>query len=106
MPKDSTNLVFPAQIISSLRDVRGERWKKFVDKISLEPEDSPDCLAFILMMSRLNNCVTCNSDSFHATQGCLVCSQQSLRRYRGTDSELIALHKRAIDEVNSHLQEQ
>ncbi len=53
----------------------------------------------MLMMVRLNGCVGCETDSFRAMRGCTACAQQTLRRYKGSDAELIDLYQQALADV-------
>ena len=57
--------------------------------------DSLEQMAFVLMMARLNNCTTCNADSFRAMTGCTTCAKQSLKRFHETDEALAALYQAA-----------
>ena len=61
-------------------------------------------LAFILMMARLNNCVTCNSDSYRAMHGCITCARQSIKRFHGSDEDLTRIFETARTEVIEFLQ--
>ena len=49
-------LLFPATLIPSLRDLRGEEWRALVDRVAALPETHPDSLAFVLMMIELDGC--------------------------------------------------
>lgn len=97
-------LFFPKHVIPSLRNLRGSEWAKLVDRISLLPETHEDVLAFILMMIRLNGCMCCETDSYRAMRGCGACAHQTLRRYKGTDSELFAIFDSALIEIRSFAQ--
>ena len=67
-------------------------------------ELSIELLAFVAMMVRLNSCATCNADSYRAMQGCTACTKQALKRYRGSDEDLLAMYQAARSEVEQHLQ--
>lgn len=99
MYNEDTELIFPNRVISDLRDLRGAAWRKLVDKVSAQEVDSPDQVAFVLMMARVDGCMTCNSDSFRAMKGCTQCAQDTIRRFRGDDKELLALYKEAREDV-------
>jgi hypothetical protein len=99
-----TELLFPSRVISSLRSLRGETWRELVDRVDALPEDSVDHLAFVYMMVRLGGCISCNADSFRAMRGCSQCARQTIRRYRGTDQELIAQYEQARQDVENQLQ--
>lgn len=99
-----TELLFPSRVISSLRSLRGEAWRELVDRVNDLPQDSLDHLAFVYMMVRLGGCISCNADSFRAMRGCTQCARQTIRRFRGTDQELIAQYQQARQEVEAQLQ--
>ena len=92
-------LFFPKHIISSLRGLRGSDWAKLVDRVTNLPETHEDVLAFILMMIRLDGCMCCETDSYRAMRGCGACAHQTLRRYKGSDHELLSLFDIALQEV-------
>ncbi len=98
-----TDLLFPPRVIPALRGLRGEAWQKLIDHVSeLGPTDV-ERMAFVLMMIRLGSCTSCHADSFRALRGCTLCAQQTIRRYRGTDQELLSLFADARREVESYL---
>ena len=99
MYNQDTDLLFPSRAIRDLVDLRGDDWKKLIIKIKDLPEDHPDHLAFILLMVELNNCATCNSDSFRAMRGCTACSQQTIRRFRENDQELLDEFEKAQKKI-------
>ena len=60
-------------------------------------------VAFSLMMVRLGGCAGCNADSFRAMRGCTHCAQLTIKRYKGSDEDLIQLFAVAHDDVNEYL---
>jgi len=96
-------MLFPARVIPSLRDLRGKQWCIFVDSVSTRPEHDPDVLAFGLMMIRLNGCMTCTADSYRALRGCTQCAQHVVSRFKGTDDELIERWQEARCEIAAYL---
>ena len=98
-----TDLLFPPRVIHTLRDLRGEPWRRLVDRVlDLEPTHV-ERMAFVLLMIRLGNCTTCHADSFRALRGCTVCASQTVRRYRGSDQELLDQFAEACREVEQYL---
>lgn len=95
MYNTDTELLFPSRIIKELRDHRGKVWQDLVDSVDGKEETELDRLAFVLMMARLDGCITCNADSFRAMRGCTQCALQNIRRFRGGDKELVKLFKQA-----------
>ena len=98
-----TGFIFPPYIIPDLNSLRGENWQTLVKSIAREPKDSINTTAFTHMMVKINNCHTCNSDSFRAMNGCLICSTQSVSRFRGSDSDLIDLFQTSKVDVENYL---
>ena len=96
-------LLFPASVISSLQHSRGEEWSALVKRVSNLPEDHVELLAFSLMMVRIDGCLNCETDSYRAMRGCKACSMQSLRRYKGSDLELLNAYQKALEDIQRHL---
>lgn len=89
MYNPDTEILFPIRVIQDLRDVRGEKWQKFIDSIS-ESENKPDLESgLVLFMVKQGGCIACNADSFRAMRGCKLCAQQTIKRYKGQDQALI-----------------
>ncbi|MEW6567152.1 MAG: hypothetical protein AB1449_03105 [Chloroflexota bacterium] len=97
-------LLFPPQSIPHLRQIRGEAWKALIDRVTSLPEDHPEALAFSLMMIRLDGCLGCETDSYRAMRGCTPCARQMLRRFKGSDSELLRRYREALEDVCSYLE--
>jgi hypothetical protein len=98
-------LLFPAHLIPSLRDLRGEEWRALVDRVASLPETHPDSLAFVLMMIELDGCLRCNSNNYKFLRGCYLCATQTVQSFKGTDGDLIDLYQRAKKELSLHLQQ-
>ncbi|GIV78867.1 hypothetical protein FKZ61_008595 [Litorilinea aerophila] len=98
-------LLFPAHLISALRDLRGEEWRALVDRVAALPETHPDSLAFVLMMIELDGCLKCNSNNYKFLRGCYLCATQTVQSFKGSDSDLIDLYNKAKKELNTHLQQ-
>lgn len=96
-------LLFPPYVIPRLRLSRDESWQNLVDRVSLLSQDDPESLAFSLMMIYLDGCLRCETDSYRAMRGCTACSQQTLRRFKGSDQELLERYRVALEEVQAHL---
>ena len=96
-------LLFPAHLIASLRELRGDDWRALVDRVAALPETHPDSLAFVLMMIDLDGCLKCNSNNYKFLRGCFLCATQSVQSYKGADSELLDLYNRARTELTLHL---
>ena len=87
--QNDTDLLFPPRVIPSLADLRGPEWRQFIHTLSTTPENDLKVLGFVLMMVRLNGCMTCYADSYRAMRGCTLCAQQAVARFKGSDQDLI-----------------
>lgn len=104
MENCETDLLFPARVIPSLIEIRGEIWQLLVQKIVSAEPDSIDVIAFTLLMVRIGNCIFCNTDSYRAMHGCHQCAHQALHRFRGSDEDLIDLYNNSMSEVIDYLE--
>jgi hypothetical protein len=43
----------------------------------------------VLFVVKQSGCAGCNADSFRAMRGCRLCSQQTIKRFKGSDQALI-----------------
>lgn len=99
MYNNDTELLFPSRVIKELAGLRGPEWDALINQVINLAEESPDHLAFVLMMSKLDGCTSCNADSFRAMRGCTQCAALNIRRFRGKDGELIKLFEQARKEI-------
>ena len=103
---NDNELLFPAYVIPKLKDLRGLEWRKLVERVAKLPEDHPESLALSLMMMRLDGCINCETDSFKAMRGCALCAMQNIRRFKGSDRDLLKLYQQARQDVAEYLGEQ
>jgi hypothetical protein len=99
-------LMFPHYAIQHLRDARGDEWCKLIDHVASLPETHEEVLAFMLMMIRINGCLPCETDSYRAMRGCIMCTRQTLRRFKESDDELLHLYAEALGDVRAYKTEQ
>lgn len=105
MQSGSIDLLFPSRAIEPLRKLRGDRWEKLiVNLLELEPI-SLERIAFVLFMVKISGCTSCQSDSFRAMRGCVLCSSNTIKRYKGNDQSLIDLYAEAKKEVSKYMKE-
>jgi hypothetical protein len=97
-------LLFPAHLISSLRDLRGDEWRALVDRVAALPERDPDSLAFVLMMIELDGCLRCNSNNYKFLRGCFLCATQTVQSFKGSDEDLLLLYRRAQRTIAKQLE--
>lgn len=98
----ANDLMFPRRFIPVLRKMRGPEWQALVDRVSGFPELHEESLAFMLMMIRLNGCLECETDSYRAMRGCDACALQTLRRYKGSDSDLLNKFNEALHDIREY----
>src|SRR5262245_26438416 len=98
-------LLFPAHLISSLRDLRGEQWRGLVDHVTKLPDTHPDSLAFVLMMIELDGCLRCNSNNYKFLRGCFLCATQTVQSFKGSDTDLLDSYQRARQTVLRQLEQ-
>lgn len=94
-------LLFPEHVIPVLHDARGEKWETLVRRIARLPETHIEKLAFMMVMIRLNGCMSCETDSYRAMRGCAACAIQTLRRFKGSDEELFEMYETALADVHA-----
>lgn len=95
-------ILFPHYVIPALRNIRGEKWAKLIDHVSKQPENSAEVLAFMSMMINLNGCLPCETDSYRAMRGCSACAQQTLRRHKESDDELITKYEAELEAIRAY----
>ncbi len=105
MQNGGIDLLFPSRAIEPLRKLRGGGWEQLIDSVAALEPMSPERIAFVLFMVRLGGCTTCQSDSFRAMRGCIVCSSTTIKRYKGSDQSLIDLYNEAKKDVSKYLNE-
>jgi hypothetical protein len=103
MYNSDTELLFPLRVIQSLSDMRGSDCQALLQRVSSPEASQAEQMGFVLMMVRIDGCVGCNADSFRAMKGCTLCARQNLKRYRGSDKELVELFEQTCKEVELHL---
>lgn len=95
----NSEILFPHHAIASLATLRDDTWQSLVERVLELPPTHEETLAFMLLMIRLNGCLSCETDSYRALRGCVVCAQQTLRRYKGSDDDLLQLYDDALADV-------
>ena len=98
-----TELLFPLRVIPLLGRIRGEKWRTLISRMNSSNAKYSEKLAFVLMMARLDGCTTCNSHSFRAMRGCSLCAQQAIKRYKGSDDDLLKMYEKASSEVVKYI---
>jgi hypothetical protein len=104
MYQADTELLFPMRVTPQLRDLRGGKWRRLVDAVCASPDDSISCLAFNLLIIRLTSCLSCHTHSYRAMRGCTSCAIHAVKRFDGTDADLLNQYQASFDEILSHLE--
>ncbi len=102
MYNDDTEILFPSRVIPALKGLHGNQWDELINTVIAGGPTSHDHVAFVLMLIRLGGCVSCNADSFRAMKGCTQCARQTIRRYRGDDTELLHIYSEALTETHDY----
>lgn len=97
-------LMFPHYAIPHLGETRGEAWRTLIDRVAALPETHEEVLALMLTMIRLNGCMPCETDSYRAMRGCIMCSLQTLRRFKEPDEILLGMFEQALADVRAYRQ--
>jgi hypothetical protein len=106
MNNPDTELLFPMRAISSLIDIRGDEWQELVNLVDNKDELDLDKLAFSALIIKLAGCLGCSADSFRALRGCTQCSKLVIKRYKGTDGDLLKLYEDSRIEIERFLEKQ
>src|SRR3990172_2742718 len=91
------------RVAPGLRELRGRKWQRLVDRAIEASDGSPEQLAFGLVLIRLAGCLTCHPDSYRALRGCTACATHVIRRHCGEDDDLGELYQRALADVEVFL---
>jgi hypothetical protein len=105
MQSNEIDLLFPSRAIEHLRKLRGDQWDYLIaNMVNLEPAE-PGRVAFVLFMVRIGGCTTCQSDSYRAMRGCILCSTNTIKRFKGSDQNLIDLYNEAMKDISKYMKE-
>ena len=92
-------ILFPHYAIPALRNTRGREWMRLIDRLAGKAETSVEVIALMSLMIELNGCLACETDSYRAMRGCTACAQQTLRRFKGSDEELIRMYQQSVAKI-------
>jgi hypothetical protein len=98
-----TDLMFPLRVIPNLRGMRGDQWKALIDELCAENAPIEALAGFTLMMVKLGGCQGCSVDSYRGMRGCTQCARQTIRRFRGSDQDLLRHYQQCKSEVERYL---
>ncbi len=103
MVNSDTEMLFPLRAIPALADLRGPEWQALVIRLTDEPVEISEKAAFTSLVVKLAGCTGCNADSFRAMRGCTQCARQIIKRFKGSDADLIKNYKECQKEMITYL---
>jgi hypothetical protein len=103
MFNSDTELFFPNRVIPFLGDVRGPEWEKLIKHLTSEEVEDIEQIAFTGLLVKLAGCNVCDADSFRSMRGCTQCARLVVKRYKGSDADLIAQYEQSKSEVTEFL---
>lgn len=103
MFNSDTELFFPIRVIPSLAQVRSKDWEDLVQRVSSPEASELEQIAFTSLIVHLAGCAGCDADSFRAMRGCTQCAWLVIKRFKGTDSELLSQYELCEGEVAEFL---
>jgi hypothetical protein len=99
-----TELFFPIRVIPNLTGLRGKEWEELIQHLSSDEVTEAEQIAFTDLVVHLAGCAGCDADSFRAMRGCTQCARLVIRRFKGTDQDLLDQYHTCQAEVNDFLQ--
>ncbi len=99
-----SEILFPPRCIPQLRDLRGPKWQRLIERVAFLPHNHEEVLAFGLMMIKLGSCLTCDLDSYRASLGCCTCARRTISGFKGDDQELLGRYQKALEDVRTYIQ--
>ena len=103
MYNTDTELLFPFRLAARLAGLRGKKWKQLIEHIDSADAHEEEKLALTLLLVKLGGCQSCNPHSYRALRGCAHCSQQTIKRYRGDEDDLLEKYQICLGEVRRYL---
>jgi len=103
MYNNDADFIFPSWVIKELEHQKSDEWQKLVLNVLTHEQDSEVHLGFVFLMAKLNNCNTCNADSFRALKGCKECSLQTLRRLDYSEKKILNEYDKAKNQIQNFI---
>lgn len=99
MNNPDTEILFPMRAIPFLADLRETEWRNLVSRVALMADEDIEKISFSALIIKLAGCMGCTADSFRALRGCTQCSRLVIKRFKGTDEELLEGYKESLVDV-------
>ena len=103
MFNSDTELFFPIRVIPTLNQVRGKEWETLIERVTAPDASNVEKIAFSELIVKLAGCQGCDADSFRAMRGCTQCSRLVVKRFKGTDAELLEQYEQCKKDVEEFL---
>lgn len=103
MFNSDTELFFPIRVAATLSTVRGKEWESLVGWVTGPNASEIERIAFSDLIIKLAGCQGCDADSFRAMRGCTQCSHLVVKRFKGSDAELLAQFEQCKKDVEEFL---
>lgn len=104
MLNSDTELFFPFRVIPTLHQIRGQEWDNLIDRVEDGKAEEYEKVAFSFLIVKLAGCQGCDADSFRAMKGCTQCARLVVKRFKGTDQELIDQYEQCKKDVQEYLE--
>jgi hypothetical protein len=98
-----TEFLFPLRVIPSLGDLRGKEWQSLIQHLSEDGTAAVEKIGMTALIVKLAGCAACNTDAFRAMKGCTQCAHLIIKRYKGSDADLIRAYQESLKEVKVYL---
>jgi len=98
-----TERFFPMRVTPTLKHLRGPAWDRLIDEVTAPTATEVDKIAFSELVIKLAGCSGCDADSFRAMRGCTQCAHTVLKRYKGSDTELLEMYEQCRKDVAEFL---
>lgn len=103
MFNSDTELFFPIRVIPTLAGVRGKDWDELIERLGSAQATELEQIAFTDLVVHLAGCSGCDADSFRAMRGCTQCARLVVRRFKGSDQDLLDQYEQCKTEIGDFL---
>jgi len=99
-----SEILFPHRSVQALKNLRGRKWQKLVERIASLPDTDEDSLAFSLLMIRVCDCLRCDLGSYKASLGCSACARRAVGAFKESDEALLRKFEQAKREITEYIE--
>ena len=98
-----TTTLYPTYAVQHLRAMKGKGWRRLIDRVARLPVVHPEAIAFTLMIRRLGALIGSKGRMFRMDVECVLDIVELLKRYEGTERDLLDEYRHTLVEVESFL---